>query len=687
MKSIFLWCCCAVFLLAATSRAQGLPIVRVTQDAIEIEFDKTEVDQQLVSLGLYEADDAAGLLDMIVPAGTTRLSLDRIAPDGSDRLYRRFVLRQDGVNAFDPQFVTDTSALATNDSDLTWPKGIKGVSCPVDVSDLVELGIEHIHTNVSISKAFLPEGTQAADEAFRVEHDGYTFHFNKSFWVATDREIQELTAANINVVTVMLNPFVKDAGLTELLTHPEADESGYYSAYRIDNPESVARFAAFFEFFADRYTKPGFPHGKVGGIIVGNEVDSHWTWHNMGRTDVDTVAEHYGRELRLVQLAVRSAHAELPIFASLTHSWTWPNSLDLERNVAGKELFDKLMSIGKAGGDFNWHLAYHPYPSNLFKPAFWNDRIAVFGHDTPQITFKNVEVLGDYLNQPAQQYEGKTRRIIFSEQGLDAGKTAESEELQAAALALAWRKIEAMESVDAFILHRHLDHPKEGGLRLGLLKLDSNDETKMMDKSLWSRRPAWHLFQAAGTEDFNKAALPYLAQIGRENLLKARAPTYIPESAPVDMGKKRSEDVVVSLPTVAGKATVQNHLAWGRRMSDLPDGGVRESILLHPTQSDEPAEATFELTLPQANKLTLLLTTGKQAAGGDGYTVEILANGQSLLTHNQPDQAMVDHVIDLSSMVGQSLTLVFRVSKNANERYDGALMIDPRIIRGEGGGQ
>ena len=669
---------------AAGQAAGGIRRIAADETSLRVEVRPSDEPRGLVELAAWEGDDAPGKPVAAVAAGQTTVSLDRRTDDQGDRLYRRFVLRNAaGENLSPPHWTTDLSATTRRAADLTWPKSIKGVSNPMDTADLVDLGIRHVHTNVGIGNAFLPPGKIAADPEFRCENDGRTYHFDADYFHALDREYRELTAAGINVVVVVLNPFLSDPALSKALTHPDADRGAFYSAFRLDNADSVARYTAFLRFFAERYTRDGFPNGRVGGLIIGNEIDTHWTWHNMGPADADAVAHHHALELRLAELAVRQAHPTLPIFTSLTHSWTWANSLDKQRNTPSKYLLDSLVEIGRDGGDFDWNVAYHPYPKNLYDPKFWNDKTAVFAYDTPQITFKNIEVLAAYLAKDRMRYDGKPRRLILSEQGLDAGKGPAGEKLQAEALALAWEKIEKLPAVDALILHRHLDHPKEAGLRLGLLALDSDEEADMTDKTKRRRRPAWHVYQAAGTPAFKKVAKPYLEALGPAAIAAATPPPRpFPETSPKEKKQRQGDDVVFDLAELSPSATVTNQLAWNRELVDLPDGGVRDALMLHPLGGDKPdAEATFTLDLPAAKALELRFTTGKRAPGGDGYVAAVLVDGKQLWQGRQPDQAMADHAVDLSKYAGKSITLTFRVGKGGDERYDNALLIAPRIVR------
>jgi hypothetical protein len=89
------------------------------------------------------------------------------------------------------------------------------------------------------------------------------------------------------------------------------------------------------------------------------------------------------------------------------------------------------------------------------------------------------------------------RSIILSEQGFHTPDDSdESQRLQAAALAYAWKKIRALDSIDAFHYHRWIDHEREGGLHLGLWTVRPGSITQPLAKKL-----SWHVFRALATSD------------------------------------------------------------------------------------------------------------------------------------------------------------------------------------------
>lgn len=147
--------------------------------------------------------------------------------------------------------------------------------------------------------------------------------------------------------------------------------------------------------------------------------------------------------------------------------------------------------MAAAEGDFEWGVAYHPYPQNLRDPDTWKDDEATNDFDTPYITPKNLEVLPAYLAQQRFLYRGeKPRAILFSEQGFNTPTLSEADQRrQVAGLVYVFRKLRQLPTVEAWHLHRYQDMPEgEGGLRLGLL--DEHGKRKL----------GWAAYAAIGTE-------------------------------------------------------------------------------------------------------------------------------------------------------------------------------------------
>jgi hypothetical protein len=102
---------------------------------------------------------------------------------------------------------------------------------------------------------------------------------------------------------------------------------------------------------------------------------------------------------------------------------------------------------------------------------------------------------------------GKPRRIILSEQGFHTPNTTNGETIQAAAFCYAYKKIEQIDGIDAFTLHRHVDNAGEGGLLLGLRR------NQPKDGDPHPRKKIYECFRAADTPEWREAfefALPVI---------------------------------------------------------------------------------------------------------------------------------------------------------------------------------
>jgi hypothetical protein len=180
-------------------------------------------------------------------------------------------------------------------------------------------------------------------------------------------------------------------------------------------------------------------------------------------------------------------------------------------------LLDRFAKTVREKGEFDWHIAYHPYHSNLFSSEVWNDTAVTKSVDTPKITFANLEILCRYLDRDELKYkdatgEMRTRRVILSEQGFHSEANEQGELKQASAYVYAWEKCKRLESIDAFIYHRHVDHAREGGLRLGLWR----NVAGSIDTPL-SKKPIYEVFLKAGTKDWDAVSREALGVTGLSN--------------------------------------------------------------------------------------------------------------------------------------------------------------------------
>lgn len=678
--------------VARTVEAAGDPAalrVSADRDAIHLQLPATPgTPVRVYALAAHE-DDAARPTPLFAgpaPDGPLTLARPAGAGAGPDPIYRRFLVTSDTGTPLAPaRWVSDVAPATAHP--MPWPEGIKGVSNPVDFDDLNALGVKHVHVNFKLPDLFLTPAAPDPGPEFVRTVNGETLRFDPATLAAWDAEVKRMTDDGINVVAVFLNAVPRERPASDHylapLIHPDTDLVGApfsLGAFNLSTERAVAMYTGALGFMAERYSRADRKHGWIGGYIVGNEVDSHWTWHNMGKVGLETLARHHAQEMRLAWLAVRQHHAEPDVWVSLTHSWARPNSNAPLKNCAGKDLLIRLTELSRDGGDYRWGVAYHPYPQNLFQPKFWNDRMAMFGYDSPMITFKNIELLPAYLKRPEMTFDGEPRRVILSEQGFHTPKDKDGEtgeDVQAAAFALAQHRIEQTDGIDAFILHRHVDVRGEGGLLLGLRHLipEGSDET------LGAKKRSWDIFRAAETPAFASDAafaLELAGYDGWEDADPQAGP--FPEHAPEWDGFQERENVAFDLLKRLSDAKTANTLVVKRRMVGLMDGGIAESLLLHPLdETHPPATATWTLNLPAENpalEFQTYLGTGK----GDGVTFRVRVDDTMVFEEDVTEKIVADGLVDLSAFAGKTVRLTLEVGCRASNDHDAAEWLTPAVV-------
>ncbi len=382
------------------------------------------------------------------------------------------------------------------------PGSKKGIQVQM-ADDALALGIRHATLNVSVGALFDPE-RKAGSPTWTV--DGETFHFRRGYLDSLG--VKRLSGAGVNVYLIVLGIETASGELNARMLHPKRDAKlpSKIAAPNLATPEGVRLWRAAYEFLADWFSRPGDEHGRVVGFIVGNEVNVHWQWHNMGPMPREAAVAEYLRIMRLAHTAVRRASSSARVYMSLTHFWTIDPDKDHARSMPGRFFIEEFARQARAEGDFDWHLAHHPYPENLGNPRTWLDKTAPQTPDAQRITFRNLEQLDAFFARPELLHNGRRRSIILSEQGFHSNGTEEGDRLQAAGFCYAWEKVSRLAGIDAFILHRHVDHQYEGGLNLGLWRR-RKDSIATPD----TPRPIYACFKAAGTPEQEEAfrfALP-----------------------------------------------------------------------------------------------------------------------------------------------------------------------------------
>ena len=378
---------------------------------------------------------------------------------------------------------------AQNTDPFPTPPNQKGLQVQM-VDDALALGIHHAGINVNLTVLYSPQSKPEAG----------VFVWNEGYLASLDRQIKPLSDKGVLVYLIIIAYPSKNAAIDAVVLHPGHRKDYKFSVGAVN---TTNRFLdGVMSLLAERWSGAHPEHGRVWGWIIGNEVNSHFLWNNMGLVPLATAASEYEKAFRIMHSAIRRHSQNARTYLSSDHHWSSSmHNVSAQEATPGRDFLDTFARLVRERGDFDWNVAWHPYPEDLGNPRAWGDKTVTHDDNTNKVTFKNLEVLPQHLEKPEFLFNGRPRRIILSEQGFHMLLTPEGEKLQAAAYAYAWEKIQTLPTVDAFIYHRHVDHAHEGGLRLGLWRNVPNSVADPHSKKL-----IYELFKQAGTATWRTAA-------------------------------------------------------------------------------------------------------------------------------------------------------------------------------------
>ena len=590
-----------------------------------------------------------------------------------DRLFSKFERRLGGKALGPPQHVTDFSALPQRTNSLGSLANKKGIACLLDVEDGKALGFGQSNQNIDIGRLI---DWQSVEPKLSFEFEGRKVGLRPAAVAALDRDLQVLHAAKMRVTGILLNYVQTTTPRTSPLVHPLTDPKTITSgpaAFNTATAEGVFFYRAIVHWLVERYTRADAKFGQLGGLVIGNEVQSHWSWYYLGAVEPEVLLREYTAALRIADLATRSVHADFPIYVSLEHHWTLPASEDRTRGFSAVEVLEGVNARAKREGDFPWNLAFHPYPENLRKPRFWNDKSAPLRFDAPRITFHNLEVLPAFLRQPRFLYEGKPRRIALTEQGFDCPPGPDGELAQAAAFALAWKKVQALPDIESFLYHRHVDHPHENGLHLGIREHDGSANVNGIGRA----RKIWGVVQKAGTPEEDAAFAFALPIVGRKDWSDVVATKFDPPRAV----KRETGHVVFDFVAQRAKAQQENVQSVELRRIGPPDEVQQEALQQHPKPKGR-ALLTYRVVIPAEDAKRCLLTfdalLNNAKSNGAAFAIEM--DGREVFVRQLKGAERVPAEIDLADFRGREVSIAFIVDPLTDPAGDWATWVTPRIV-------
>lgn len=391
-------------------------------------------------------------------------------------------------------------------------KGLPGINAgnALQIKDCTALGIRNATKNI-----LLPVLVHAAPVKDGIPHgfNGTTVYIGSTQLAALDDSMKAMEGLKMVVSAIILIP------QGTAMAHPDCAPEGIYAMANVVEEEGWTVYAAGLDFLAQRYLRPDRKYGRITHWIMHNEVDAGWVWTNAGEKPLASYLDLYYRSMRTAQSVIRRYGEAGQVLMSLTHYWTRRHN---SRCYAPKDLIDLLAARCAVEGDFDWGLAYHPYPQNLRDPRTWLDKKVTFDFETPLITPKNLEILDAYMRQTQMLHADKVRTIVLSEQGSNSPDHSEDGyRNQAAGLVYTWLKLERLESIESYVHHRWMDHPKEGGLNLGMRRgahaagEAAREATATVCRELTTfgitcspdatSKPAWEIYRVLETPEQSKA--------------------------------------------------------------------------------------------------------------------------------------------------------------------------------------
>ncbi len=486
------------------TKSIGITGIDASDTELRIKCSVPKEQVKLIELLPYQQYDS-GQDQTVAWQGSSksRIVIDRFQ-DQKDRIYHKFLLIDSTTSQplGNPRYVTDFSGATRRDTALPRPKCIKGLTCIVNIDDAIELGVKHVNENIFIQD-LLDLGNPNPQAVW--EFEGEKIPLNMEGIRRHDQRVQRFTQAGIGVMAILLNQMPLERQPNNPLLDQDSDienSKHHLGAFNVTTEEGLKYYEAALEFLAERYTRPDGKYGLINAIIIGNELQQHWVWYNMGDAPQEKVVREYLIAMRLAWLAFQKYHPDLRVYISMDYHW---NRMGFKKNplreLRGDAFLEAFAQEAKREGDFPWNVAFHPYPEDLLQPQFWRDKHPTDNFDTPIITFKNIEVLPRFLKQECFLYRGRVRDIALTEQGFHSTDKPDGELNQAAAYAYAYWKISHIPEISCFILHRHVDHRGEGGLKVGLW---TNDPDAASLEAPLKKKMIWEVFKHAGTSQQEK---------------------------------------------------------------------------------------------------------------------------------------------------------------------------------------
>ncbi len=365
-------------------------------------------------------------------------------------------------------YITNPEVFATYKGSGPKTSSKKGLQ-PEDLDEALELRTQHAVINWTVNSLLTTNCTNTVPYQYR----GKTYYFNADMLDYNDAQVKAYNKAGTRVSIILLLPNSSNSE-TDAMRY-KGSSYAKYSSFNISSQKGCRTFEALMSYLAKRY---GTKENYVAGWILGNEVNNPYEWNYGGNKSLTSYMEQYSRAFHICYNAVRSVSKKSNVYISLDYNWNCDPDNSGKRYFTTKATLDEFYHQVNLRGKVPFHIAYHAYPQGLIDPVFWDDSLATNSTASTFITFRNLNVLTNYVKKNF----GKNYTIMLSEQSFNSTK---GEAVQAAAYAYAYYLSECNSMIESFIYSRHFDNPIEmaQGCYWGLCDQSHN------------KRMIWHVFQ------------------------------------------------------------------------------------------------------------------------------------------------------------------------------------------------
>lgn len=358
-------------------------------------------------------------------------------------------------------YVKNPQDAADNKNKYFVPNTKKGIQFTTH-DDLKSTGAKNTFFNLPVS--YIVSGSR--DVPFT--YNGKTYHFsNLNAYRLTFTDLNRL---DVNVTMQILLDWGNGACKNLIAKEARVPGKRYYTWNTADK-EAKDEMEAIFAYIASAFGKENC---YVSNWILGNEVNACDVWNYRGSMSDDKFVKSYAYTYTQLYRAVKSSNKYAKVFTCIDHTW----GIETD-GLGGKDFLKRFNNyVKKFHEGINWNLAYHAYPVPLYEADFWKNGHTTNDENSKYITMQNIGVLTKYI----KNHYGSKTRIILSEQGFTAKK---GQDIQAAALALAYYKAACDPMIDSFIIRCYADAPSEVamGLSMGIKGRKAFNVFKYMDTS------------------------------------------------------------------------------------------------------------------------------------------------------------------------------------------------------------